>query len=419
MEVKPGYKQTDIGVIPEDWEVTPMFRITEQNRPITYGIVQAGPHLENGIPYIRSSDLNASCIEISTLLRTSNQIAEFYKRSEVYPRDIVFSLRGNIGISKIVPNELKRANLTQGTARISCKKNILNIYVIYSLYSSYFRKQIENAQKGSTFQEVSLGMLRSFHILLPPLPEQHTIATALSDADARISSLDKVIAKKCDIKQAAMQELLTGKRRLPGFNKKWDILKMSEKSTLKARIGWQGLTTAEYLESGDYYLITGTDFQEGRIYWSSCCFVDESRYVQDKNIQLKTGDILLTKDGTIGKVGYIDSLPGPATLNSGVFVIRPINDAYDPLYFYYVLMSRIFEDFLTKLQAGSTIIHLYQKDFINFSFLAPDIAEQQAIASVLSDMDAELAALEQQRDKTKAIKKGMMQELLTGRIRLT
>lgn len=129
--------------------------------------------------------------------------------------------------------------------------------------------------------------------------------------------------------------------------------------------------------------------------------------------------MLITKDGTIGKIGYVDYLPGPATLNSGIFVIRPIGEAYYPLFLYYVLSSEVFDEFLRKLQAGSTTIsHLYQKDFVNFEFDAPDIEEQQAIAGTLSDMDAEITALEARRNKTQAIKQGMMQELLTGRIRL-
>jgi len=194
---------------------------------------------------------------------------------------------------------------------------------------------------------------------------------------------------------------------------------MAENSTLKARIGWQGLTTAEYLKAGEYYLVTGTDFCGGRISWSNCCYVAVQRYTQDRNIQLQSHDILLTKDGTIGKVAFIDVLPIPATLNSGVFVIRPKDQAYDPRYFFYVLTSRTFDEFLTRLQAGSTITHLYQKDFVNFSFLAPaTLPEQTAIAEVLTSMDEELAALEQRQEKTRALKQAMMQELLTGRTRL-
>ena len=160
----------------------------------------------------------------------------------------------------------------------------------------------------------------------------------------------------------------------------WNVNRLFENSSLKARIGWQGLTTAEYLDTGDYFLITGTDFNNGRIDWNNCHYVSKQRYNQDKNIQIKLGDVLVTKDGTIGKVAYIDKILKEATLNSGVFVIRPIDNAYNPEYFYHVLMSSIFTDFLNKLSAGSTISHLYQKDFIHFSFPVPNLLVQKVIA---------------------------------------
>lgn len=192
----------------------------------------------------------------------------------------------------------------------------------------------------------------------------------------------------------------------------WDVLNLGKSSVLKARIGWQGLTTAEYLKSGDYYLITGTDFKEGYIDWDNCVYVEKERYIQDKNIQVKEDDILVTKDGTIGKVAFIDKVPKETTLNSGVFVVRPINKVYNQRYLYYVLMSEHFKDFLNRLTAGSTISHLYQKDFIFFDFPKPSFKEQTAIANALSDTDAWINSLEQLLTKKRQIKQGAMQELL-------
>ena len=241
----------------------------------------------------------------------------------------------------------------------------------------------------------------------------------MSDADALIESLEQLLAKKRYLKQGAMQELLTGKKRLPGFSGEWGVKRLGETATLKARIGWQGLTTAEYLDTGDYYLVTGTEFKNGYIDWNSCHYVDASRYKQDKYIQLKERDVLVTKDGTIGKVALVTDLPRPATLNSGVFVIRPVENAFHPEFFYYLLCSNVFTEFLTQLSAGSTINHLYQKDFVSFVYRTPaTIKEQTAIAAILSDMDAELAALEAKLAKARSLKQGMMQALLTGRIRL-
>ena len=174
-----------------------------------------------------------------------------------------------------------------------------------------------------------------------------------------------------------------------------------------------------FRSSGDFYLVTGTEIENGRISWSACHFVDEKRYNQDKYIQLKPRDVLVTKDGTIGKVALVSNLPGPATLNSGIFVVRPIGDSFNPEFFYFLLCSKIFSDFLGQLAAGSTINHLYQKDFVSFLYRTPPTEEEQAaIANVLNGIDSELTALETRLEKTRSIKQGMMQELLTGRIRL-
>lgn len=193
----------------------------------------------------------------------------------------------------------------------------------------------------------------------------------------------------------------------------WEIIDLKDNCSLKARIGWQGLTTSEYLESGDYYLVTGTDFKNGFIDWDNCVFVDKSRYDQDRNIQIRDKDVLITKDGTIGKVAYIDGISKPTTLNSGVFVLRTANDKLDSKFVYYVLMSFYFDDFLKQITAGSTITHLYQKDFIHFNFVLPPFPEQQAIVEVLSDTDTWIESLEKLIAKKQLIKQGAMQKLLT------
>jgi type I restriction enzyme S subunit len=194
----------------------------------------------------------------------------------------------------------------------------------------------------------------------------------------------------------------------------WTELNLGKSSILKARIGWQGLTTAEYLDNGEYFLITGTDFKNGYIDWDNCVFVEKDRYDQDKYIQVRELDVLVTKDGTIGKVALIKDVPKPTTLNSGVFVIRPIGNSYFSKYFYHVLMSEHFRNFLAKLTAGSTISHLYQKDFIHYNFpLPPTLEEQKAIATALSDVDELISSLGKLITKKKDIKQGAMQQLLT------
>jgi type I restriction enzyme, S subunit len=211
-----------------------------------------------------------------------------------------------------------------------------------------------------------------------------------------------------------MQELQKYKKTEIGeIPEEWKAEKISDNSVLKGRIGWQGLTTAEYRQKGEFYLVTGTDFKDGKIDWKNCVYVDKERYVQDENIQLKKNDVLVTKDGTIGKIAFIDILPKPTTLNSGIFVIRPINKAYFPLFMYYVLRSDYFINFLNRLKAGSTINHLYQKDFVNFYFLVPPYPEQQKISSILSNVDELIQKTERIIEQSQRLKKGIIQRLLT------
>ncbi len=198
----------------------------------------------------------------------------------------------------------------------------------------------------------------------------------------------------------------------------WEVENVERACSIKARIGWQGLTTSEYLSQGNYILITGTDFKDGFIDWDNCNFVSEWRYRQDVNIQIKNGDTLITKDGTIGKVAFVDEYPMPATLNSGVFVIRPKDNNVDNFYLAFVFKSFWFCDFIDTITAGSTIVHLYQKDFVKFNFPLPPLSEQRRIAEVLSQADELIKQWENVIAKKRDIKTATMQLLLTGKKRL-
>lgn len=199
----------------------------------------------------------------------------------------------------------------------------------------------------------------------------------------------------------------------------WKMVNLAKNCTIKARIGWQGLRSDEYRKNGDFLLITGTDFENGFINYDTCSYVDEWRYLQDANIQLKNDDVLITKDGTIGKIAFVKNLEMPATLNSGIFVIRPKEDiGIYPEYLSLVFKSSIFTDFLDRITAGSTIVHLYQKDIVKFEFPipykngTPDLETQKQIAQKLGDMDRLIAAKEKLLAKKRNLKVAAMQKLI-------
>ncbi len=198
----------------------------------------------------------------------------------------------------------------------------------------------------------------------------------------------------------------------------WKMYSIGKDCSVKARIGWQGLTTSEYLQTGHYGLITSTDLIEGKVNWDTCVFVSEERDKQDTNIIVKNGDVLVSKDGTIGKVAVVSNLQYPTTLNSGVFVIRTKNEKITQEGLGLVFISPYFKDFIKRLTAGSTIVHLYQKDIVNFTFPIPTLPEQHHIASALTSIDNLISSLGKLIEKKKNIKQGAMQQLLTGKIRL-
>jgi len=397
-EVKPGYKLTEIGVIPEEWRTD----VIEHIANITTGGKNTQDRVNDGqYPFFVRS-------------QTVEHINTYS-----FDGETVLTAGDGVGTGKVFHYINGKFDAHQRVYLISDFKENIDGYFFFLYFSTHFYSRIMQMTAKSSVDSVRRDMIARMLIPIPPTKsEQHAIANALSDVDALLEGLERLITKKRNIKQAAMQQLLTGKTRLPGFSGEWSIINISKHATLNARIGWQALTTEEYLESGTHFLVTGTDFVDGQINWRSCHFVGKWRYDQDRNIQLRNGDVLLTKDGTIGKVGYVAGLQGPATLNSGVFVIRPVQDVFAPLFLFYILASRVFDEFLAMITAGSTIVHLYQKDFVGFECSAPSLNEQTAIAAVLSDMDAELEALEKRRDKTLNLKQAMMQELLTGKTRL-
>jgi type I restriction enzyme S subunit len=379
----------------------------------------------SGIPVIRGGNLSADSgirLRDTGLVFLEPAKAQEFARSTVRDGDLVFTCWGTINqVGLINERAAHRAYvISNKQMKLTVDTSVVSPEFLYYLFSGPdLQREILEGAIGSSIPGFNLTQLRSMRVRLPDPTEQDAIAAALSDADDLIAGLQRLIRKKEAIGQGLMQELLTGRTRLHGFDGQWRDLHVATESVLKARIGWQGLTTAEYRAQGDYRLVGGTDFRRGEVDWSSTPYVDHGRYAQDPHIQLRTGDVLLTKDGTVGKTAYVADLPGPATLNSGVYVLRPKEKGYESHFLFFMLRSRAFRDFLARLSAGSSISHLYQRDLVGLVLRVPTSNEEQkAIAEVLGDVDSEVTSLRERSEKANAMKRGLMQELLSGRTRL-
>jgi len=207
------FKDSPLGRIPMELDVRKLSELVDED--ITYGIVQAGPNIENGVPYIRTGDMAGETININKLLRTSERIAKSYKRSTVYAEDIVFALRATVGKVLPVSKELEGANLTQGTAKISPMASVVPSFLLWALRTAMVRNQIRLHQKGTTFMEITLSDLRSIEIILPMnRDEQSLISDNLNKHDDLQGQYIHYCLKLRSLKTALMQDLLTGKKRV-------------------------------------------------------------------------------------------------------------------------------------------------------------------------------------------------------------
>jgi type I restriction enzyme S subunit len=279
-------------------------------------------------------------------------------------------------------------------------------------FAEYLNNCVSFAVESTGVPQLTAPQISKYRVPVPPIDEQRAIAAALSDVDALISSLDKLIAKKRDIKQAAMQQLLTGRRRLPGFSGRWEERRLEDVAALDSE-NLGGDTPRDY----EFNYVSLEDVNRGilRGYANQLFSSAPSRARR----VIRSGDVLVsTVRPNLGSHLLFKSSSPDWICSTGFSVVRCVEDAACPGYVFY----HLFGDYVTRQidaqLTGSSYPAISSKDVGNLRMPFPSIDEQRAIASVLSDMDAEIEALERRRDKTWLLKQGMMQELLTGRVRL-
>lgn len=258
-------------------------------------------------------------------------------------------------------------------------------------------------------------------VALPDIKEQEKIAKLLSDIDDKIEKQAVLMEKLKNTKDAMFVKMFPEEnetnprlrfKKDDGTNyPNWKKVELRKIASPKARIGWQGMRQSEFLDYGEYYLITGTDFDNGIINFESCCYVEKDRYDQDKNIQVQNGDILITKDGTIGKVAYVENMDKPATLNAGVFVLTNLDEKMDALFLYHYLAAPFLLKYANEQATGGTIKHLNQKVLVSFEVPIPDKEEQIKIGRCLSDLDKKIELNQKKYDKLCDVKKALLSKL--------
>lgn len=433
--VRPRYKRTEVGVIPDDWDVHPLGHLTDANRPISYGIVQTGPNVRNGVRCLRVLDVENGRINKSDLITTTREISAAYKRTILKAGDLVMPLRGKVGDVGIIDEDLSGSNLTRGVALIAIRSDWSGPFCRQFIAAPSTRGRLEQAMNGSALQEIPIAALRAFKIALPPTKaEQDAIAEALSDADALIESLDQLIAKKRDLKQGAMQELLTGKKRLPGFTvepgyrqtkgieipKDWRLETLDVVSKVPMQ---NGLFFKPSLKGSGVRLINVGDlFGRAPIDTQTLELFSASSEERER-FKVLSGDLFFTRSSIVPSGiahcnVYISNALESVVFDSHVIRLRPDTTKVDPTFLFRFCVASVARKYLVSNAKTGTMTTVDQGVLGKCPIFLPPLAEQTAIAVILSDMDTELAELQSRLAKARQIKQGMMQDLLTGRIRL-
>lgn len=423
MEVRPGYKATEVGVIPEEWEVTRLAEITEPQRPISYGIVQTGPSVISGVPCLRVMDINDGKINKSNLITTTRQISDAYKRTVLKNGDLVMPLRGKVGDVGLIDRDLEGANLTRGVALIAVCPPVSASFCRQLISCSSTRKRLEQTMNGSALQEIPIATLRSFQVGLPSShAEQSAIAATLDDVDALLSGLDRLIAKKRDLKQAAMQQLLTGQTRLPGFGGQWSGGVVG--NVVEALEAGVSVNSTDEPPASEVPSVLKTSAVSAGTFIPEECKRITHADVARARLNPLAHTILVSRMNTpdlVGDVAYVPADYPWLFLPDRLWMTRfrpgvPI----DVRWLAYLLSSRVYQQQIKAAATGTSgsMKNISKDSLLGIPVLFPEYQEQTAIATVLTDIDLELAALEARRDKTRLLKQGMMQELLTGKTRL-
>lgn len=407
MEVRPGYKQTEVGVIPADWEcaaISGVARLESGHTPS-----KREPRYWGGqVPWVSLHDTDLlDGPEIDNTTHTITQEGLDNSSARLLPKGtVVFSRTATVGKCTILGRPMATS---QDFANYVCGPTLHNRFLMH-LFRGMGRIW-HSLMAGSIHNTVYMPVFESLRIVLPPLQEQRAIAEALGDVDALLDGLDRLIAKKRDLKQAAMQQLLTGQTRLPGFGSSWAIERLGAVARIVRGASPRPIDSPVWFdENSDVGWVRISDLPDSGMVLSdteqrlSAAGIRSSRSVTK-------GDLIMSICASVGRpaITAID-----VCIHDGFVVFE--NPQIEKRFLFYLL--RMLEPTWSRRGQTGSQMNLNTTLVKDTQVRLPRQAEQAAIADVLSDMDAELAALEARREKTKALKQAMMQELLTGRIRL-
>lgn len=439
MKKYDSYKDSGIewiGVVPENWNKTYlkycMSKIYGGGTPTTSEETYWSEN-EADIPWVAISDISSCDKELYLTKKKITEEGRKSKNLEIIPKGtLLLSIFASLG--KTVRLGID-STVNQAILGLEPNEKLHPKFLEFLLVD--IERYISKFSSSSTQENLNLNKIKNLFFYIPNSIEEQT--KIINFLDHKTNQIDHLISKKEQFIQLLEEERVavinqavtkgldpnvsmrdSGIEWLGEIPEHWEVKRIKHTTYVKGRIGWKGLRSDEFLEFSDSYVVTGTDFDNGNVKWDTCYQVPMDRYEDDPFIKLKNNDLLITKDGTIGKIAIVKDMPKIATLNSGVFLTRPQNNEYLQEYMYWILYSDVFKTFYDYNKSGSTIQHLYQNVFNEFKYTLPSLKEQTEIVKYLDKKKVEINQIKHKAqheiELLKEYKTALISEVVTGKV---
>jgi len=429
---RPGYKQTEIGEIPEKWKIVSIGDITD---------IKGGKRLPKGhrfskkptlFPYIRVADFANGSIKLGNIKYLTAKDAEKLKRYKITSKDIYISIAGTIGLVGTIPHQLDGANLTENASRIIIRnKNELNKNFLAAYLSSEIgQHEIDKKTTKTSQPKLALKRIKQILMPIPSISEQSKTANILITVDDAIQKTDGIIAKTEELKKGLVQKLLTEgichndfkETEIGRFPVSWNVMKLRN-ADVEVIDGDRGINypkKSDFSSKGFCSFLNAKNVTGDGFNFNETQFISEIKDSKMGKGKLNKYDIVLTTRGTIGNVGYCDDnvLYEHIRINSGMVIIRNKNNLIDNKFIYLLFRAPIIKTQIKKTSYGTAQSQLNVKIINNLKIVLPSLEEQRKIIEIIFAMDSKIEIETGKKEKLKELKKGLMQVLLTGKVRV-
>ena len=371
-----------------------------------------------GFPIIDGANLKGFKVTDNITKFVTEEKANSLYRSIAHRNDVVVTISGTLGQIAYIPEDsMYEAYLcSQRQFRVTFDaEKVFVPYIVYYFHTYEGQHKILSFanQTGVPALSQPLKNFKNIEVKLPAIEVQKKIASVALSLDGKIELNNRINENL----EQQIQAILLNMIQQDSEKDSIETVKLGEYLYIKGRIGWKGLKKDEYLDSSDYRIINGESLTKDGIDWNKAGFISKERYDESPEIMLQVGDILLSKDGTIGKIGYVDNLDSPSTVASGIFVIRNIKpDIISTQFIYYLLKSKLFSAFIASRTEGSVIPHLYQKDFMEFAFPLPNADEMSQFDALTSPLFATIIKNLRENEFLTATRDALLPKLMNGEI---